>query len=44
MAGRAVIDASVSLSLFLLLPYTQQAYRLMEQLAEQQDDLYVPTL
>ena len=44
MAGRAVIDANVTLALFLNLPYSDSAYRLMEQLKKQRQALYAPAL
>ncbi len=39
-----VIDANLALALFLHLPYTEQAYRLMERLRQQRSTLLAPVL
>lgn len=39
-----VIDANLTLALFLRLPYTEQAYRLMDHLRERQSVLSAPLL
>ncbi|GIV64813.1 type II toxin-antitoxin system VapC family toxin [Bellilinea sp.] len=39
-----VIDANLTLALFLSLPYTEQAYRLMDHLRERQSVLSAPLL
>jgi len=44
MAGRVVIDANVTLALFLNLPYSDSVYRLMERLKKQRQALYAPAL
>jgi len=39
-----VIDANLALALFLRLPYTEQAYRLMDRLRERRSTLSAPVL
>jgi len=39
-----VIDANLALALFLRLPYTEQAYRLMDRLRERRSTLSAPLL
>jgi len=39
-----VIDANLALALFLRLPYTEQAYRLMDRLRERKTALLAPLL
>lgn len=44
MARRVVMDANLTLALFLRLPYSEQAHRWMQRSREYEDDLYVPVL
>ncbi|MFN3741214.1 MAG: type II toxin-antitoxin system VapC family toxin [Anaerolineales bacterium] len=44
MARRVVMDANLTLALFLRLPYSEQAHRWMQRRREHEDDLYVPIL
>jgi predicted nucleic acid-binding protein len=39
-----VIDANLALALFLRLPYSEQAHRLMDRLLERRDVLWAPML
>ncbi|NPV85721.1 MAG: type II toxin-antitoxin system VapC family toxin [Anaerolineae bacterium] len=44
MARRVVMDANLALALFLRMVYTAQVYRLMDDLQEQQAEIFAPLL